>query len=142
MLRKGRGTQFSPDSNFRFDEKGQQPTSSKGINLKIPCIHLISFRSPSSVGRFPDLDARGLRFEPGYRDFGGKLADGARNNFKRLRRFPFSQLKKSTYLLCWMCPLSASPAPSTCGWCSHPRPHTEKVHYHGRQVAFVIWTRL
>ena len=67
--------------NFRYEEKGDQPTNSKGINmLENPLQSLMSVRS---AVRFPDLEAGGVRFETGRRDFGGKRADGERINFKR-----------------------------------------------------------
>ena len=46
-------------ANFRFEQKGQQPTNSKGINmLENPMHSPHLFLSLSSVGRFPDLGAR------------------------------------------------------------------------------------
>ena len=68
-------------ANFRYEEKGDQPTNSKGINMLENTLQ--SLMSVRSAIRFPDLEAGGVRFETGWRDFGGKRADGERINFKR-----------------------------------------------------------
>ena len=64
LYQGGGGNNFLDiQANFRFEQKGQQPTNSKGINMLENPMH-----SPhlfQSVGRLPDLEVRVSGSRPG-----------------------------------------------------------------------------